>query len=679
MSRARTAPPASAAGRRILPPHVGALLPVLLVDLAALTVARLALWAAFRSGFEPLTGGTLARSLYLGLKFDLRLLLLVLAPPLALGGLRRLRLVRGAGVSRVWSAYLAVATFLVALTYGFDFGHFAYLRSRLAATALGFLANPLISAQMIWESYPVVWALLGLGVLTAANVLLLRRTARLSEQPAPPAPGRWRRVALAVVLVFAWALGVYGKVSWYPLRWSDAFFGTSDFASSLALNPVLYFADTFKNRDLGYDLEQVQRHYPEVASYLNVTSPDATALAFARQEHPTGRIAGRPNVVVILLESFAWYKCGISGNPVDPSPNLDRLAAGSLTFGRFYVPSFGTARSVFALLTGIPDVETHETSTRNPLIVRQHTIVNAFAGYRSFYFLGGSLAWGNIRGVLKHNIPGLTVFEEGDFGAERVDVWGISDLALFETANRELREVGDEPFFAFIQTSGNHRPYTIPDESRGFEKVRFSDERLRAAGFISNDELNSFRLVDHSLGVFLADAAREPYFDNTVFVLLGDHGYQGRADHVPAWQDELGLTRFHVPFLVYAPGLELAPARVDTVASELDVLPTLAGLLGVPYLNTTLGRDLLDPRADGARYAFTVGDHFSRPRIGLVTDSHYFRSYADGSEPRLYRLGTADAAEEVSAALPAETARLGSLCRGLFETSRYLLYNNAAP
>lgn len=663
--------------RRLVPIHVRCLLPVLLADVVALSAARVGLWLSFRGEFEPLSAATLARVFYLGVKFDVRLLLLVFAPMLLLGATKRLRLVVASGVSRVWSTYLAFTTSVLALTYAFDFGHFAYLRSRLAATALGFLANPLISLQMIWESYPVVWALLGLTAITAANVLLLRWSGRRVDRGTGPAPGRWPRVAVASALVLTWMLGVYGKLSWYPLRWSDAFFTTSDFASSIALNPVLYFADTFKNRQLGYDLDQVRQHYPEIVAYLGLPEADADTLGFARQENPLGRVAGRPNVVVILLESYAWYKCGLSGNPVDPTPTLDRLASGGVSFSRFFVPSFGTARSVFALLTGIPDVETHETSTRNPLIVKQHTIVNAFRGYRPFYFLGGSLAWGNIRGVLKHNIPGLKVFEEGDYEAERVDVWGISDLALFETANAALREVHGEPFFAVIQTSGNHRPYTIPEDSRGFERVELSDEQLRAAGFISNDELNSFRLVDHSLGVFLADASREAYFDNTVFVLLGDHGYQGRADHVPAWQDELGLTRFHVPFLIYAPGLDLVAETRDTVASELDVMPTLAGLLGFPYLNTTLGRDLLDARFDGSRYAFTIGDHFSRPRIGLVTESLYFRSYTDGSEPELFRLGADDIAEEVSAAMPERADELGRLCRGLFETSRYLLYNNA--
>jgi len=661
---------------RWVPLHLHPVAMLATLDLVALSAARLAFWLAFRGGHGPSSWGDLARAFYLGAKFDLRLVLLLVAPLALLGGTRSLAVASERG-RRVWGWYLALTAVALCLFYGFDFGFYAYLRSRLAATALDFLVNPLISGRMVWESYPVVWAIVGIALLSLGRAWLFRVLVRRAEAKPRPAAGGWRRRVAIAACVVLWLGGVYGKLSWYPLRWSDAFFSTEDFVSAIALNPVIYFFDTFKNRTAGFDVEAVRHHYDRVAEYLGVGERDAATLRFTREERPTAQVGARPNIVVILLESYAYYKCSLSGNPLPSSPRLDEVATSSLLWRRFYVPSFGTARSVFALLTGIPDVETHETSTRNPLIVRQRTIVNALSGYERFYFLGGSLNWGNIRGVLMHNIPGLHVVEEGDFAAERVDVWGIPDIALFEAANAALRQVTDRPFFAVIQTSGNHRPYTIPKHSRGYQLVRHSDEELRAGGFISNEELNSFRLVDHSLGIFLDDARRERYFANTIFVILGDHGYQGRTAHAPPVADALGLTRLHVPFVIYAPGLGLAPRVVDTVASELDVLPTLASLTGTPYVNTTLGRDLFDQRFSEERFAFAIDDHFTKPRIGLISEDFFFRSYADGAEPQLYALTGPQAGMDVAAAQAEVAGAMAELCQGLFQTARYMLYHNA--
>ena len=140
--------------------------------------------------------------------------------------------------------------------------------------------------------------------------------------------------------------------------------------------------------------------------------------------------------MIVLLESFAAYKTGSFGNPLDPTPRFDALAREGTLYTRFFTPTWGTARSVWATVTGLPDVETDLTATRNPLLVSQNSILNDFTGYEKLYFLGGSLNWANIRGLLAANIAGLRLFEEGSFSAPRVDVWGISDLDLFEEANR---------------------------------------------------------------------------------------------------------------------------------------------------------------------------------------------------------------------------------------------------
>jgi len=662
---------------RNLPRQVRLLAFSVSLNVAVFTALRAAFWRVFDTPLDPMSGAVTLEAFFIGFKFDLRLALILNLPVFALSWLGPVNPYETRLGRRLWTGYLAATNLIVLLFYLVDFGHYAYLQSRLNVTAVRFLYNPLISLQMVWETYHVVWGLLGLAIFAAGFSYAVGRVVRrLARAEAPPL-ARWEKTAALSITVFLSLFGLYGKASHYPLRWSDAFFSTHPFSSALASNPVLFFFDTLKNRGSRYDAEEVRRNYGLLARYLGVDEPDGQKLDFSRHISAADNPGARPNVVIVLLESYTFHKSGVFGNPLDPTPNFDAVARDSLLFKRFYVPSSGTARSVFALVTGIPDVETAETSTRNPLVVSQHTIVNAFSGYEKFYFLGGSANWANIRGLLSHNVPGLRIYEEGSYDLPRTDVWGISDLQLFEEANRVLGKA-QEPFFAIVHTSGNHRPYTIPDDNRGFKTVDADEDEVKRYGFISVKEYNSFRFMDHSLGIFMDAARKEEYFSNTIFVFLGDHGLPGTAEHMQEAEEKLQLTRYHVPLVIYAPGLIREPRVFDAVASEVDVLPTIAGLAGVPYRNTTLGRDLLDGRFDDMRYAFTVANQSTMPEVGLISRDFYFVMNSDGSNKRLHDYHSPTPRDNVLQRHPDIAAMMERLTRALFEASKYMPYFNPA-
>ncbi len=100
------------------------------------------------------------------------------------------------------------------------------------------------------------------------------------------------------------------------------------------------------------------------------------------------------------------------GNPLNTTPYFNELSKQGVFFDHCFSPAYGTARGVWAIITGIPDVETSNTASRNPAAVDQHTILNDFAGYQKLYFLGGSTSWANIRGLLTNNINDLKLYEE---------------------------------------------------------------------------------------------------------------------------------------------------------------------------------------------------------------------------------------------------------------------------
>jgi phosphoglycerol transferase MdoB-like AlkP superfamily enzyme len=237
-----------------------------------------------------------------------------------------------------------------------------------------------------------------------------------------------------------------------------------------------------------------------------------------------------------------------------------------------------------------------------------------------------------VRGVLTAAIDDVDIVEQARLKSPVVDVWGVSDKNLFLEAN-EMFRAQKTPFFAMIQTSGNHRPYTIPDEDQAaFQPPTPTDAQLEDNGFISLDEYRAFAYLDWCVGRFMAAAKKEAYFKNTIFAFIGDHGIIGvTGPHLPKSWHDLAITQGHTPFLVYSPG-HVAQRRIDHWAQQVDVLPTLASLAGIGYRNTTLGRDLLDPQFDASRVAFEF--QFTGPRqLGVLVGTHML---VDRQPPALF-------------------------------------------
>ena len=182
--------------------------------------------------------------------------------------------------------------------------------------------------------------------------------------------------------------------------------------------------------------------------------------------------------------------------------------------------------------------------------------------------------------------------------------------------------------------------------------------------------------MDHSIGHFMKIAEKEPYFDNTLFVFFGDHGIHAPAgNHVPAYETQLNLQGLHVPLVFYGKNV-ISKARVfDTIAGEVDVMPTIASITKTSYLNTTIGRDLLDTSFDDKRYAFTI-EHGSNRTIGLLSDEYYLLKQVDGNKQRLHHLRGDDPRADVSAENTEITKQLSQRLSALWNTILYMRENN---
>jgi phosphoglycerol transferase MdoB-like AlkP superfamily enzyme len=609
-------------------------------------------------------------SFWLGLKYDLRWISFILFPITFFSLFRKLSPFYSEKAKRFWTIYLGILTLLVLFFYGADFGQFAYINARLNADAFLFVEDPQETLQMVWQSYPVIWILIGLAGAVAMMVWMFRRTHVIVEDQNVHIHkfSFRRRYHLVALLLLCWFM--YGFLTYQPLNFFKAFGFNDAFKSNLALNPLQNFFTTMRFRDPEGDAK-AKEYYPVMADFLNLKSYGVPKNSYLRVRQAGSKgLETQPNIVLVICESFSMYKSSMSGNPLNSTPYFNELTKQGIFFERCFSPAFGTARGVFATLTGIPDVQLSKFATRNPATINQRSILNDFDGYEKMYFIGGRSQFNNFSGLVK-NIRGVKIYEEGNYKAPKINVWGISDKNLFLEANAVMARQ-QKPFFSIIQTADNHRPHNIPEEDKDFIQKDIPVDSLLKYGFESVKEYNAFAYTDYCFKKFMEAAAKEAYFENTIFVFVGDHGVEGNASamYPRAWTEQR-LTEEHVPLLFYAPAL-LAPQQRPEVVSQIDVLPTIAGMLLQPYSNSTLGRNLLDS-SKKENLAFII--YHAPGWIGVVSDNYFYRKNIRMKKEELL---------PVKNAIPALTlrqedsvkARMSELTSAFYETSRWMLFNN---
>jgi phosphoglycerol transferase MdoB-like AlkP superfamily enzyme len=213
-------------------------------------------------------------------------------------------------------------------------------------------------------------------------------------------------------------------------------------------------------------------------------------------------------------------------------------------------------------------------------------------GYRSSFLYGGYGYFDDMNSFFAGN--GFQVLDRTDIENVRFEnVWGVSDEDLFDRAIQHYDEqyASGKPFFSIIMTTSNHKPYTF--------RPGLEQEGIKPEG---GGRQSGVRYADYALAYFLREAAKQPWFDNTVFVVVADHGARvyGKA--------EIPLETYEIPLLIYSPK-HLAPRQVDTLMTQIDIAPTVLGLLGLPYEAPFFGVDILHEPPGHSRIALFSHNH----------------------------------------------------------------------
>jgi phosphoglycerol transferase MdoB-like AlkP superfamily enzyme len=492
----------------------------------------------------------------------------------------------------VGTALTLVGLLYVVPTEYFFFDEFD---ARFNLVAVDYLMYPTEVFTDIWDAYPVVKVFIAALVLGGALTFLLWRRVRGSFEVAVGLRQRllpWCVHALAVVVAIVSFRS--DLLALWPNRVTN----------ELAQNGYLSFFRALSTSEIDYRAFYKSMDPRRANSVLRAAlaqgggtfvSDAADNLTRAFPADPAG--LGKRNVVVVANESFGAEFSRLHGSERDWTPNFDRYAQAGLWFANAYASGTRTVRGLEAITASFPPIPSVSIVRRpgNENIATWGKVMRE-QGYSTSFLYGGYGYFDNMNYFYEHN--GFEVLDRKQIEHVRFEnVWGVSDEDLFDRTLTHFDEKAQSglPFFSIIMTTSNHKPFTFREGIPG----------IKAAG---GGREAGVRYADFALGYFLEAARSHAWFENTLFVVVADHGARvyGRA--------EIPLKTYEIPLMIYAPKL-LEPRRIDTITGQIDIAPTVLGILGFAYQAPFFGQDVLKARG---------------PRITLFSHNHDVALLRDG-------------------------------------------------
>lgn len=403
-------------------------------------------------------------------------------------------------------------------------------------------------------------------------------------------------VALVPVMMFYFMRGGFMTI---PISQSQSWYSKNQTLNDAAVNSGW---SLFQNI---IDMQMLLKGNP-FKSY-----PDAMAMQTVNEIHRVEKDTTinvlskyRPNIVLIILESWSADLVGALGDSLNITPNFDRLSKEGILFTQLYSSGNRSQQGMASLFGGFPAIPI-TTLTEHP--EKYHRLPSLTQdlnkeGYRSSFYFGGQLIYGNIKSYIMYNQFNKIV--EGDDFSSSIPrgKLGVHDEFLF---NRHIEDMKTEPepFFSVMFTLSSHSPYDQPIKN----KITKSIPEI--------DFVNSAWYTDYALGKYIEMARKQPWFSNTLFILVADHS------HVSHHQNPLQTFAYHrIPMLWFGPAIkpEFRGMRIDHISSQTDLPATLLKQLG---MNTSLypwSKNLFNPYTPEFAY-FEMNDG-----LGWKTPQGYF-------------------------------------------------------
>jgi phosphoglycerol transferase MdoB-like AlkP superfamily enzyme len=487
---------------------------------------------------------------------------------------------------------IRIYTFILVIIFSFliiaDLELYNAWGYRMDATPLQYFNSPKEMAATV-SSAPVILLLLIYLFLIVLFVFIYKRF----FDPFIHRNQKYFHVAdsfISLFLIVFLFVPIRGGIQKIPMNISDVYFSEKIFADHAAINLPWNIMFSILNR---HNPKNPFDYFPKEKAQQLVNSLYETG----PKKTPSILSVEKPNIIIIILESYTAKWVGCLGGVPGVTPNLDSIATDGLLFTNIYAAGDRSEKGQVAVLSGYPN-QAITSIIKTPGKTRQLPSINQSLekiGYLSSYTYGGELEFANIKSYLI-NIHMDELVSKYSFPVEeRTTSWGVHDQYVFDRFYKDIQKE-KQPFFAALFTLSSHEPYDVPMKPK----------------FPGKDETtlfkNSVYYTDSIVGSFIRRLKKDPLWKNTFIVFVADHGHP-----LPGHDPNDRPSKFHIP-LIFSGGALTLKGKINTIGSQTDIATTILDQLHLPTNNFKWGKDLLDSSAKPfAFYSFNNGFGFVTP------------------------------------------------------------------
>lgn len=460
-----------------------------------------------------------------------------------------------------------------------DLGTYSEWGFRLDASVLRYLKTPTEAlASTDLKTYAVLISIL---LVTSFIFIRLLKKILLGKVIAK----QKFRIVNALAFIFLSALffiPVRGGVSIVPINISRVYFSNNQFVNQSSVNVVWYFNSTLLYQNKNSDSYSFMEDDKATEIFGEVNAKSANSKEFIHHD--------KPNVLVIILESFTKKAIHSFGSELELTPNFDSIASQGIKFTNLYASGTRSDKGLVAILSSYPSQPIVSITEFPNKMAALPSLVQPFndAGYSSSFYYGGNIKFANLKSYLK--IIGFqNIISDSDFPYNKTHgKWGAHDQESLQRLNNDL-EQQSEPFINVLFTLSSHPPFDQPG-SKPFG-IETDEARFK----------NSVLFTDSCLGEFFKTAKQSSWWDNTLVILVADHGTK-YFHHNPHWHPD----KFKIP-MVWTGGVIESPAEISKFGDQTDIASTLLAQLGMETKAYPYGKNLTDKLPGRAFYRFNNG------------------------------------------------------------------------
>ncbi|UGQ48757.1 LTA synthase family protein [Massilia endophytica] len=579
------------------------LVQMLFAGLAVLSLSRICLiaWQWQRVSATGLLGEMLVQ----GVRADLILIGYLLVPPLMLAPLLAHRYAARLWkpITVAWAGLALLFIIFMELSSPQFIMQFDLRPNRLF---IEYLSYPKEVAATLWNGFRVALVLGVLGtIVLGATVFRL-----LNAASANAAMWRSRAVLLSwPLLVILVAVQIRSTTDHRPANPATFALSGDAMVNSLIINSPWSVLDAINSMRKEANSSEIYGEFPREKVFSTVkAAPWLRDYQFNDSELPTLHAQQaavsreRPlNLVIVLEESLgATFVKSLGGLPV--TPELEKLKEEGWWFEQLYATGTRSVRGIEAVVAGYAPTPARSVVK---LSLAQHNFYTLALGlgkqgYHTEFVYGGEAHFDNMRGFFTGN-GFQNVVDRRDMSPRFEGSWGASDEDLFDKSLERLKflHAQKKPFFSLIFSSSNHEPFEFPDG-----KIALHDPNKQTVN-------NAVKYADFALGRFIAEAKKQDYWKDTVFLIVADHDNRVYGNSL------VPVKKFHIPGLIL--GADITPKRITTLASQIDLAPTLLSLIGVSSTHPMIGRDLVKDGSSPGRALLQFDNYFTWLEDGTAT------------------------------------------------------------